>query len=117
MNRPAVIWLDMQLPVWMCDWCSRRTGIGCSHFSALGLGTSTDVAAFDAARAANAAILTKDWDFVPLVRERGAPPWILWLRVGNCSNAELRALLDQLIDPALELIRSGEPIIELRHRE
>jgi len=56
---------------------------------------------FDAARAAHATVLTKDSDFVSLLERLGAPPQLIWLRVGNCSNQELERILKATLPTVL----------------
>ena len=113
MSTPETIWLDMQLPPTLCEWVEGHTGLVCKHFASLGMERTPDLAAFESGRTAKAVILTKDADFAALVRERGAPPSIIWLRCGNCSTQSLRSLLDELLPSALDLIRAGEPLVEI----
>ena len=68
----------------------------------LGLRDASDPEIFRRARAANAVVMTKDRDFIRLLDEQGPPPQVIWLRLGNSSNA------------ALQLLRSGEPWVEIR---
>ena len=49
-----------------------------------------DIEIFEAARAENAVIMTKDNDFIDLVYRLGTPPQILWLTCGNVTNRNLR---------------------------
>lgn len=39
------------------------------------------------------ALVTRDQDFLRLSMVRGAPPKVVWLDVGNCSNQDLIRLL------------------------
>lgn len=113
MNQPDAIWLDMQLPPGLCGWVSTRIELPCEHFSRLDMERTPDEDAFRAARDANAVVFTKDTDFAQLVQRHGSPPSVLWLRCGNCSVAALRELLDRVLQPAIDLIRSGEPLVEI----
>lgn len=45
----------------------------------LGLHEASDQQIFEAARAADAIVMTKDLDFVEMVERFGPPPRILWL--------------------------------------
>lgn len=57
------------------------------HVKDLGLTDLPDSAIFDFARLNHFdAVLTLDEDFHNIVMERGMPPKILWLRLGNCST-------------------------------
>lgn len=68
----------------------------------LGLRDASDPEIFRRARAARSVVMTKDRDFIRLLDEQGPPPQVIWLRLGNSSNA------------ALQLLRSGEPWVEIR---
>ena len=68
---------------------------------------------FLAAREADAVVLTKDGDFVLLLEQLGPPPRVLWLTIGNTSNAHLREVLTRNLPTALELLRRGEPLVEI----
>ena len=58
----------------------------------LSLRHAQDIEIFEVARAENAAIMTKDSDFIDLVCRLGTPPQILWLTCGNVKNRNLRHL-------------------------
>jgi predicted nuclease of predicted toxin-antitoxin system len=60
--------------------------------------------------------MTKDFDFVRLLREHGPPPRVIWLRCGNTSNAHLRELLTRTLPRALVLLDSGESLVEIADR-
>lgn len=57
--------------------------------------------------------MTKDSDFVDLVERLEAPPQIIWLTCGNTSNDQLREILGSTLPEALELLRSGEKLVEI----
>lgn len=52
-------------------------------------------------------------DFVTLVERLGAPPHILWVTCGNTSNARLKEIFGQTLSAALDLVRNGEPLVEI----
>ena len=58
--------------------------------------------------------MTKDRDFIRLLDEQGPPPQVIWLRLGNSSSAALQQVLSTTSLHALELLRSGEPWVEIR---
>lgn len=72
-----------------------------------------DLDIFQAARAANAVIMTKDSDFIDLVCRLGTPPQILWLTCGNVTNRNLRRLLTATLPEAIEQLQQGEMIVEI----
>jgi predicted nuclease of predicted toxin-antitoxin system len=57
--------------------------------------------------------LTKDRDFVLLVERFGPPPQVVWITCGNTSNERLRKVLAASFPQALELLRRGEPVVEI----
>lgn len=58
--------------------------------------------------------MTKDSDFVMLLEEFGPPPRVIWLTCGNTSNARLKQILTNALPRAIELLESGEPLVEVR---
>ncbi len=113
MNKPSQVWIDMQLPPALAEWWTQRFGMPAVHFATLGFERTPDDLAFEAAKKQNAMIVTKDVDFATLVQRLGAPPQIIWLRCGNTSVAALKVQLEQVVPIALQLIESGEALIEV----
>lgn len=58
--------------------------------------------------------MTKDSDFVDLVDRLGSPPQIIWLTCGNTSNARLQEILSKTLPEAVNLLRTGETLVEIR---
>lgn len=79
----------------------------------LSLRDAQDIEIFEAARAENAVIMTKDSDFIDLACRLGVPPQILWLTCGNVTNRNLRQLLAATLPDALERLRLGDIIVEI----
>jgi predicted nuclease of predicted toxin-antitoxin system len=63
------------------------------HVSAAGLGSTPDADIWQFAEAHGFTFLTKDKDFANLSMVRGAPPKVVLLQTGNCSTADLIAIL------------------------
>ena len=57
--------------------------------------------------------MTKDSDFVLLLDRFGPPPRVIWVTCGNTSNARLKEILGKTFTKALELLESGEQLIEI----
>jgi predicted nuclease of predicted toxin-antitoxin system len=66
---------------------------GSTHLESLGLRGAQDSAIWDVAKAKNLALVTKDDDFRSLALLHGAPPKIIWLRVGNAGTEAIADLL------------------------
>ncbi len=59
------------------------------HVADVGLDTATDRAVWEHARAHEFVIVSKDSDFRQLAFLNGAPPKIVWLRVGNVTTDQI----------------------------
>ena len=107
------IWIDAQISPQLCPWISQNFDVEVHSVFSLGLHEAEDGAIFEAARQAGAVVLSKDQDFVDLVLRQGPPPQIIWVTCGNTSNQAFRILMHQAFPKILELLRSGEPLVEL----
>ena len=58
--------------------------------------------------------MTKDSDFVFLLEKFGSPPKVIWIRCGNTSNERLQEILSGQLKTALELLESGDDLVEIR---
>ena len=57
--------------------------------------------------------MTKDSDFVLLLEQLRPPPQVLWLTIGNTSNAHLKEVLSVDFASARELLLRGETLVEI----
>ncbi len=64
-----------------------------SHVTFHGLDRAEDLAIWSFARNGDYLIVTKDSDFNDLVTLRGAPPKIIWIRVGNCTTMTIESII------------------------
>ena len=85
----------------MAHWL---TSTPTSHANLLGLGSATDLEIWSYARERDFAIVSKDDDFRSLSLVNGAPPKVIWLRIGNATTAAI----DSFIRSALVKIRTFE---------
>ena len=83
---------DQNLPRSLVHSCEESFP-GSEHVMTLGLSTATDRKIYEYARDEGYTIVSKDSDFRQLSFVLGAPPKVIWLRVGNCSVPELRESL------------------------
>lgn len=60
-----------------------------AHVRHRGLAAASDDEVWRFARENGLAIVTKDADFEELAILRGAPPKVVWLRLGNCSTSDV----------------------------
>lgn len=114
MSDPALlVWLDAQLSPTIARWLAADFDVDARPIRELGLRDADDPTIFAAARAGKAIVMTTDADFVQLLERFGPPPSLIWLTCGNTSNARLRELLLAAWPRIAELLRSGEPLVEL----
>jgi predicted nuclease of predicted toxin-antitoxin system len=66
---------------------------GSQHVRSVGLARAPDPAIWAYAAAQGLAIVSKDSDFQQRAFLLGHPPKVVWVRLGNCSTAEVAALL------------------------
>ena len=111
-----IVWIDAQLSPYLAQWLSSEFGVDAKPVRDLGLRDAKDREIFLAARSTDADVLTKDSDFVRLLEQFGSPPQLLWLTVGNTSNAHLKRVLSKSFVAAQELLRRGEPLVEITDR-
>lgn len=112
MRLPPFLWLDAQLSPALAPWIEALCGVPTRSVLRLGLLHATDEALFHAARAAGAAVITKDADSVRLLDAHGPPP-VLWVTLGNTSNARMRDVLARALPDALRLLAAGEALVEI----
>jgi predicted nuclease of predicted toxin-antitoxin system len=108
------LWVDAQLSPAIAAWIRRTfAGIEASSVRALGLRDAKDREIFEAARTAEAVLVTKDADFLRLLELEGPPPQVIWITCGNTSNERLRSVLAAALPRALDLLGRGEPLVEI----
>lgn len=64
-----------------------------AHVVAAGLGGAPDERVWDHAAAGGYVLVTRDEDFHRLSVLRGPPPKVIWVRLGNCTTADVVRLL------------------------
>jgi predicted nuclease of predicted toxin-antitoxin system len=107
------LWLDAQLPPALAAWIAQTFGIDTLPIRDLGMLEATDLQIFESARDASAVVVTKDSDFVELSERLGSPPQVLWVTCGNTTNARLMEILVNCLPQAIQLLKQGEPIVEI----
>lgn len=64
-----------------------------THIYTIGLEQVSDREVWDYAQHHGFTIVTKDSDYNELLTLRGFPPKVIWIRRGNCSTADIEAIL------------------------
>ena len=108
-----IFWLDAQLSPALAPWLAETFEVEAYSVKFLGYRDSSDKVIFEAAREASAVVITKDADFVTILEQHGSPPKILWLTLGNTTNAHLRLVLRETFERAVELFEAGEDLVEI----
>ena len=108
-----ILWIDAQLSPALASWITSELGIESYPLRDLGLLRAKDPEIYQAARAAGAAIMTKDRDFLDLQDRFGSPPQVLWLTCGNTSNVQLHQILQETLPIALDMLEKGEALVEI----
>ena len=84
------------------------------HIRLLGSGGAADPIVWQMAREHDCVLVTKDEDFHRLSVLRGAPPKVLWLRLGNGATEDIARLLrDRAEDIRRFEAQSDETFLEL----
>lgn len=104
--------VDNQLPEALARYFV-ACGVECRHVRRLGLAAATDAEIWNYARLQGFGIVTMDEDFQHLSARYGAPPQLVWVRLGNVRRevliAEFSAIHAELIDG----LNSGVAVIEI----
>lgn len=103
--------VDANLPPRLASWLMEQGHEADYSDDLLGLSAS-DTAIFAAAEQTGAVIITKDRDFRLLVQPP-PPPQLLWVRLGNATNARLVALFEQKFPAALRELEAGDLHVEI----
>ncbi|WP_069129907.1 DUF5615 family PIN-like protein [Rhodohalobacter halophilus] len=112
------LWIDAQLSPAIAAWINRTfDDIEAESVRSLGLRDATDPEIFEEAKKANVIVMSKDDDFIQLIEQRGTPPKLIWVTCGNTSNARMREILSSALRKAIELLQSGENVVEISDKE
>jgi predicted nuclease of predicted toxin-antitoxin system len=106
-------WLVAQLPPALAQYLIESFGVKAQALRAVGLRDATDREIFDAARQAGITIITKDDDFLELVRRLGTPPRIIWVTCGNATNKHLKQVFATTFAQARVLLAGGAQVVEI----
>jgi predicted nuclease of predicted toxin-antitoxin system len=107
------LWIDAQMSPAIVTWISSNFAMNAIAVRDLGLRDATDYEIFLAAKRENAIVMTKDKDFLLLLDRFGPPPQVIWVTCGNTSNARLKEILTGTLSKAIELLGTGEHLVEI----
>jgi len=109
----VTIWIDAQLSPALAPWIVQTLNISDVALRDIGLRDGSDRQIFRAAKEQSGIVMTKDADFVRLLDDLGPPPQIIWITCGNTSNAHLKRLLRASLPRVMEMLSSGEALVEI----
>lgn len=105
--------VDAQLPPALARFLGEK-GHAAEHVSDVGLAEASDADIWRFAARHEAVIITKDEDF-PVLRLTGRyHSTVVWVRIGNCSRAELLRRFGVLLSRIEAMVMAGEQVIEIR---
>jgi len=103
------IWLDTQISPIIAKWMGEYTGLNVKSSYILSMDSMSDLDIYQKAKeAGNVIIISKDADFSELIIRLGAPPKLINLKIGNCSNQMLWELIKPRINDIIALLASTE---------
>ena len=79
-----------------------------AHVLDVGLGEADDRAVWTFANENGFAIVSKDGDFRQLSFVAGAPPKVVWVRMGNCSTTDIVSALRRRAGDLRDFEEAGE---------
>ena len=105
--------VDEQLPPALAVWL-RAQCCDAAHVRELGLARGKDRQIWAHAAATEAAVITKDEDYVALSRARFGEVPVVWIRIGNCTNTVLLRWFGPLWPEICRRVENGEKLVEVR---
>jgi predicted nuclease of predicted toxin-antitoxin system len=102
--------LDENLPESLLAHCARAFP-GSAHVRTLKLERASDLEIWEYAKENSFVIVTKDGDFHHLSFLFGPPPFVIWLRVGNCSAKEIAKIFEAHEKDIVQFLKANESSI------
>jgi predicted nuclease of predicted toxin-antitoxin system len=103
--------IDAQLPPALARWL-QEAGHEAVHVEDLGLRNADDGTIWATAQRTGAIIVTKDEDFAARSARTPDAPIIVWLRVGNTTNAALKSWFAARLPGIVQLLEQGNRLVE-----
>jgi predicted nuclease of predicted toxin-antitoxin system len=105
--------LDAQLPIGLAA-AFGKAGHEARHVAHVGLLSAGDEDIWKRATKTRAALVTKDQDFVSLRQSSKTGPPVVWIRIGNTTNANLTVRLLRILPEIVKAIKAGETVVEVK---
>ncbi len=81
---------------------------GSAHVRPLDLGGKSDRSIWNRAARDGFVLVTKDEDFHRMSVFEGPPPKVIWIRLGNCSTADVARVLRQQADVSRAFVEHAD---------
>jgi predicted nuclease of predicted toxin-antitoxin system len=104
--------VDAQLPPALARHLA-ASGHEAIHVAEIGMLSATDRDIWAHAATIDAALITKDEDFVTMRALNTRGPAVVWVRVGNTTNRQLFARFAAVISAVVSALRRGETVVEI----
>lgn len=105
--------VDNQLPEALAVFLV-ESGVGARHVRRLGLGAASDERIWQYAKAEGFGIVTMDEDFQNLSARFGAPPQVVWVRLGSVRRPVLLEVFRTVLPELRTALAGGTAVIEIR---
>jgi len=105
--------IDAQLPPLLAALLVDR-GYEAAHVYDRGGASATDSAIWTIALDEDWVIVTKDQDFAQRVGSSAEGPAVVWVRLGNCGNADLLDCVGVNWLRTIDRLRGGDRLVELK---
>jgi predicted nuclease of predicted toxin-antitoxin system len=105
--------VDNQLPMALSRFLEAQ-GIVSQHVMDVHLDEATAQEIWHYAKEQNYTLVSKDEDFFHLATLDSEGPAVIWVRLGNCRKATLLEVFGQLLPQLLEVLASGQKIVEIQ---
>lgn len=105
--------VDAQLPPGFANWLVEN-GHEAVHVRAVSLSDAEDAEIWEYAITNEFIVVTKDEDFAQRSNRSIGGPVIVWLRIGNSTNAVLFAWIENRWQAIVTLLGEGNRLIEVR---
>lgn len=115
MQPDLEIWLDNHISPIIAKWLKDELGLNVKSAYGLQLDKLKDFEIYKKAKDyGNVIIVSKDSDLNEIVSLYGSPPQLIILKVGNCDNKILFAILKNNLEKAIRLLLDfNKDIIEI----
>ncbi len=103
-HKKPRIWTDTHISPAIAKWMNENFDVQATSFYKLNFHTESDYNIFMQAKEQGVIFLTKDKDYQTLLTTFKAPPYIIMLKRGNLTNADLKKVLKDCLQKCIDLI-------------